>query len=526
VDADTFHAKNSKQGGKNAAEAANMIAGGSNPASPNAASTGTGAKKAALKADNASQRKSRQASTKKKPAEPWGNKKSSKSNLPSTPTGGNVNADMVAGQALRGSMVSTGSSASAGSGAADKNEQQPNKYRILKKLGQGAYSKVYLAEMSNGDKVAVKAITKARLKKKELASILKETEILAKLNHPNVITYIEHFEDAERLYIVTEFAEGGELFERVVQREYYEEADVRKIMRKLLKTVQFCHENGIVHRDIKPENILLASKTDDDEIRLADFGFAREFVEENFSNMQTACGTPGYVAPEVISQKPYDRACDVWSLGVVAYILLCGYPPFRGTDRRALFHKIRHANYEFDSPWWDPVSKDAKDFVSKMLVADPQKRSTIPDLLGHPFLASSMHVDLSSSLEPMREWNAKRKVTLLRNAVQAMIRFKAFGTSRKSLSDESISEIDSHGNSTPRASLKEPVVPVNITGDEAVGEDMVGLIEAVKDDLQQQEQQEQQENKDSNMTLSSDYSLTKKDAVDPPQHEQGSLRIA
>ncbi|GBG34622.1 Protein kinase, putative [Hondaea fermentalgiana] len=366
--------------------------------------------------------------------------------------------DTVAASPEKSAKRGQASPATAHPPSPQSDKDKTKRYRVVKKLGQGAYSKVYLAEMTDGgDKVAIKAVAKSRLKEKELASILRETEILASLRHPNVITYIEHFEDAEKLYIVTEFAEGGELFERVVEREFYAEADVRTIMIKLLKTVAFCHERGVVHRDIKPENILLASKEDDAEIRLADFGFAKQIEEDSFTNLQTACGTPGYVAPEVISRKPYDASCDVWSLGVVAYILLCGYPPFRGTDRRALFHKIRNADYEFDSPWWDPVSDDAKNFVARMLVADPGSRAKIPDLLKDPFLVSEEHVDISASLAPMREWNAKRKVALLRNTWQAMLRFKVFGGSaRKSLSAGSLKEVESSGETPKVADLAAP----------------------------------------------------------------------
>jgi len=313
----------------------------------------------------------------------------------------------------------------------------PRKYKIVRKLGQGNYSKVYLAHMEDGREVAVKAITKAKLRRSELEKIHKETTILSQLQHPHIITYIEHFEDDQRIYIVTEYARGGELFEKIVEKEFYAENDVKDIMLKLLKTVKFCHERGIVHRDIKPENILLASKDDDSEIMLCDFGFAKKLDEEQVTELQTACGTPGYVAPEVISRQPYGAACDVWSLGVVAYILLCGYPPFRADNKKQLFQRIRNAEFKFDQEWWSQISQEAKDFVSSMLVANPTKRATLDDLLQHPFIQSREDRDITPSLEQLRKYNAKRKVSLLKNTWQAAVRFKTFGSMRgKGLSDD------------------------------------------------------------------------------------------
>lgn len=262
--------------------------------------------------------------------------------------------------------------------------------------------------------------------------------MLASLSHPHVIKYIEHFEDDTSLYIVTEYLPGGELFERIVQRQYYSEQDVRAVMKTLLETIKYCHDRGVVHRDIKPENILLQNPEDDASVKLADFGFAKKVDESSFSMLQTACGTPGYVAPEILGSKeaPYDKRVDVWSLGIVAYILLCGYPPFREKTQKALFARIRKAQYEFDSPWWDPVSDAAKDFVRKMIVVNPDERATLEDLLQHEFLQSSLSIgDLTDNLNQLRDWNAKRKIDLLKNTWSAVTAFKSFGKQRSSRRD-------------------------------------------------------------------------------------------
>jgi len=310
------------------------------------------------------------------------------------------------------------------SGEVIEDSKNGNTYTIEKTLGKGSYSRVYLASGNNSKKVAVKVVQKLRLKASELASMHRETSILASIDHPHVIKYVEHFENSEYLFIVTEYMPGGELFERVVEREFYNEKDVRTVMTILLQTIKYCHDRGIVHRDIKPENILLASKMDDSSIKLADFGFAKKVDFNKFTKLQTACGTPGYVAPEILTNETYDKRVDVWSLGVVAYILLCGYPPFRKGDRKQLFKQIKAAKYEFDSPWWDPVSDQAKDFVSKMLQADPTQRATIAELLVHEFLAGNTDRDLKSVLGPLKDWNAKRKIGLLRNAWNAVKAFE------------------------------------------------------------------------------------------------------
>jgi len=324
-----------------------------------------------------------------------------------------------------------------------KQMSMSHRYRIRKTLGRGSYSRVFLAERDENQLVAIKAIHKDRLKPSELESVLTEAAVLASLEHPNVIQYIEHFEDHHKFYIVTEYLAGGELFDRIVQKEYYNENDVRTVMRTLLKTVKYCHDLGIVHRDIKPENILLVDSKDDSSIKLADFGFAKKVDFGGFNSLQTACGTPGYVAPEIITCDTYDKRVDIWSLGVVAYIMLCGYPPFRSDDRKNLYRMIRNAQYVFDSPWWDTVSDEAKDFVSKMLVANPSERSSIEDLLEHPFIHSTEDRDITPCLKELKSWNAKRKLALLRNTWKAAVRFKiaGMGATTKNRSKKTVQQV-------------------------------------------------------------------------------------
>lgn len=137
--------------------------------------------------------------------------------------------------------------------------------------------------------------------------------------------------------------------------------------------MKYCHDFDIVHRDLKPENLLLTSKDDDASIKLADFGFAKKIDVDSYG-LTTACGTPGYVAPEILEGHAYGKAVDIWSVGVITYILLCGYPPFHDENHNALFKKIKRGKFQFDSPYWDHVSDDAKDLITKMLVTNPNDR--------------------------------------------------------------------------------------------------------------------------------------------------------
>jgi calcium/calmodulin-dependent protein kinase I len=221
------------------------------------------------------------------------------------------------------------------------------------------------------------------------------------------------------------------LFERIVQKEYYGEEDAQAVILRLANALQYCHSKGVVHRDLKPENILLASASDDAAIELCDFGFARTVDPTDANSLETACGTPGYVAPEVINGKKYGKEVDVWSLGVILYILLCGYPPFRQENRAKMFKAIRKGDYVFDSPWWDEVSDDAKDVVQRMLTVNAAERITLSQLMEHPWLKDSIHRDLTPALKELTKFNAKRRLKVGTSAVQAVQRLAQLGALAK-----------------------------------------------------------------------------------------------
>ncbi|XP_056429301.1 calcium/calmodulin-dependent protein kinase type 1D isoform X1 [Hyla sarda] len=252
-------------------------------------------------------------------------------------------------------------------------------------LGSGAFSEVVLAEDKvTGKLFAVKCIPKKALKGKE-SSIENEITVLKKIKHENIVAMEDIYESPSHLYLVMQLVSGGELFDRIVEKGFYTEKDASTLIRQVLDAVFYLHRLGIVHRDLKPENLLYFSQEGESKIMISDFGLSK--MEGKGDVMSTACGTPGYVAPEVLAQKPYSKAVDCWSIGVIAYILLCGYPPFYDENDSKLFEQILKADYEFDSPYWDDISDSAKDFISHLMEKDANKRYTCEQALRHPWIA-------------------------------------------------------------------------------------------------------------------------------------------
>jgi len=254
-----------------------------------------------------------------------------------------------------------------------------------KELGSGHFAKVRMAQRkSDGFKAACKIIKKPKdLKKKALVG--EEHRILTKVTHPYVVACYEAFETDDRMYLFLELMTGGELFDRIVEQGHFTEDQAADVTYKLLSALDYMHKQGVAHRDLKPENMLMTDKSDKAQVKITDFGLSK-FFDEQSTMMKTPCGTPGYIAPEVLHMKGYDKQCDVWSLGVIVYILLCGFPPFYADNDAQLFERIKNGKYEFLKPYWDPISDAAKDFVRRMLVVDPAKRATCDELMKDPWL--------------------------------------------------------------------------------------------------------------------------------------------
>ncbi|XP_063073295.1 calcium/calmodulin-dependent protein kinase type 1D [Engraulis encrasicolus] len=252
-------------------------------------------------------------------------------------------------------------------------------------LGTGAFSEVVLAQdRATSHMYAVKCIPKKALKGKE-SSIENEIAVLRRIKHENIVALEDIYESSNHLYLIMQLVSGGELFDRIVEKGFYTEKDASTLIRQVLDAVNYLHKMGIVHRDLKPENLLYYNTQDCSKIMISDFGLSK--MEGTGDVMSTACGTPGYVAPEVLAQKPYSKAVDCWSIGVIAYILLCGYPPFYDENDSKLFEQILKADYEFDAPYWDDISDSAKDFIGSLMEKDPSKRYTCDQALRHPWIA-------------------------------------------------------------------------------------------------------------------------------------------
>ncbi|XP_055719212.1 calcium/calmodulin-dependent protein kinase type IV-like isoform X1 [Salvelinus fontinalis] len=256
-----------------------------------------------------------------------------------------------------------------------------------------------------------------------------EIGVLLRLSHPNIIKLKEIFETPSEISLVLELVTGGELFERVVEKGFYTERDAADAVIQVLEAVAYLHENGVVHRDLKPENLLYATAAPDAPLKIADFGLSK--VIDDQVTMKTVCGTPGYCAPEILRGSAYGPEVDVWSVGVITYILLCGFEPF--FDERGdqyMFKRILNCEYEFVSPWWDNVSFNAKDLVRKLIVQDPNKRLTTLQALEHPWVTgkavNSAHMDTAQ--KKLQEFNARRKLKAAVKAVVASSRLGSAGS--------------------------------------------------------------------------------------------------
>jgi len=298
-------------------------------------------------------------------------------------------------------------------------------YIIKKKLGKGNFAVVRLVERkSDGHHFAAKIIKKKNLKPDELATLTDEVEILRKLDHKNINKLIEIHDSKHHLYMVLELLTGGELFERIVSKKFYNEKDASTVVKQIAEACEYMHKRGVIHRDLKPENLVYLNTSETSPIKITDFGLAK-MLQDQADLMKTACGTPGYVAPEILKQRKYDCQVDLWSIGVILYILLCGFPPFHEKTLRGLYRVIRKGQYSFPDPFWEKVSPEAKDCVKKLLVVDPEKRLTATQLLKHPWVTNTSSASPRNMAEESTGFRVNLRRTMLmkklRNGVQMVI---------------------------------------------------------------------------------------------------------
>lgn len=303
-------------------------------------------------------------------------------------------------------------------------------YVLGKVIGHGHFGIVREGKhIPTSKKYAIKTIDKRKMTL-EMAGFKREVEILQRLDHPNLISTYASYEDAKYVHIVTELCTGGELYDQLITKSRYKEKRAAKIMRQILHAISYLHQNGICHRDLKPENFLFASNSKDADLKLIDFGLAHKFG--NKIELESVVGTPYYVAPEVLLGS-YDQKCDIWSAGVILYMLLCGKPPFVANSHKQVFNKILHHTPKFSNKYWQVVSDEAKHLVASMLSKNPKERPTAQDSLSHPWI-----VNRSSDFVII---NPEILNTFVNHKAESLFRKAALGVIVKNLSIEEIKDL-------------------------------------------------------------------------------------
>ncbi|XP_012276422.1 calcium/calmodulin-dependent protein kinase type II alpha chain isoform X8 [Orussus abietinus] len=287
-------------------------------------------------------------------------------------------------------------------------------YDLKEELGKGAFSVVRrCVQKSSGLEFAAKIINTKKLSSRDFQKLEREARICRKLQHPNIVRLHDSIQEENYHYLVFDLVTGGELFEDIVAREFYSEADASHCIQQILESVHHCHHHGVVHRDLKPENLLLASKAKGAAVKLADFGLAIE-VQGEAQAWYGFAGTPGYLSPEVLKKEPYGKPVDIWACGVILYILLVGYPPFWDEDQHRLYSQIKAGAYDYPNPEWDTVTPEAKNLINQMLTVNPSKRITASEALKHPWIcqrervASVVH--RQETVDCLKKFNARRKL--------------------------------------------------------------------------------------------------------------------
>ena len=304
-----------------------------------------------------------------------------------------------------------------------KREGKIEDYYIIEEneiLGEGASAVVRKGiKKDNGETYAIKIIDKEQMGETEVENLYNELKIMSLIDHPNIVRVYEYYECHGVVFIVMELMQGGELFDRIVEYEHYTEKQAAEAFRPIVDAVRYCHSLGIVHRDLKPENLLYTTQDENAMIKVSDFGFAKFLIPKVQEQLFTACGTPSYVAPEIINSQGYDIKVDCWSLGVILYVMLCGFPPFYADDNDTLFRLIKESDFEFPSPYWDNVSDSAKDLIKNLLVVDSHKRLTTEEILKHPWLTQTNHS--GTNLPFKADYIEYKKKNQFKNAIMASL---------------------------------------------------------------------------------------------------------
>jgi len=287
-----------------------------------------------------------------------------------------------------------------------------------KKIGEGSYGSVSKGKVKGagggaGSIRAIKTISKAQMK--NIDRFKQEIAIMKMMDHPNIIKLYETFEDHRNIYLVMELCVGGELFDKIIESGHFTEVQAATLMKQIVRAIYYMHENKVCHRDLKPENFLFTTKEDisNNTLKIIDFGLSCKF--EKGQVLQTKAGTPYYVAPQVLAGK-YDELSDLWSCGVIMYVMLCGYPPFFGESDAEVLSKVRLGNFSFNAADWKNVSEDAKNLIRMLLKMNPRDRYTAEQSLNHEWIkntapkAANVSLQNSSMVDNLRSFRSQNKL--------------------------------------------------------------------------------------------------------------------
>lgn len=340
-------------------------------------------------------------------------------------------------------------------------------YELGDKIHAGTFAIVNACiHKTSGAKYAVKVILRDGKPETDEA-VLHEVSVMTRLEHKNIVEVLDFFEEADQYYIVMDHMAGGDVFDRILEYKSYTEYDARNLAKVMLETIGYMHSQGIAHRDIKPQNLLLVSKEDNATIKVADFGFAKRVHTPK--SLTSRCGTPSYVAPEILNSLPYDQMCDMWSCGVVLYSLLCGYTPFADDNQEVMFTRVKAGDFEFYEEEWSHISQDAKNLISGLLKVDPDERLSATQAMDSPWFKQSQGMlsdrDLSQTVAEIKKRRPRLKdlarafmgLSFPRNVKQSLSVIHSRPNSRANSSQvvsQVVSQVNSRQNSDEDSAIK------------------------------------------------------------------------
>lgn len=290
-------------------------------------------------------------------------------------------------------------------------------YDLREEIGRGSFAIVKRAiKKADQTEYAIKIIKKNKLLPDELLALQEEVDILKHIQHANCVQMFEYYDTPKVMYIVMEWLSGKELFDRIVLKGNYTEKEAAVAIKCIASGIHYLHTQGIVHRDIKPENLIYKDSSNDSQLKITDFGLAKSGGDEKA--FHTACGTPGYVAPEVLKNQDYGKEVDCWSMGVILYIILCGYPPFYHESTAGLYKQIKKGQFDFPAAHWKDITQSAKDLIKKLLTVNPTERYTAQQVLEHGWICN----DEASPRSFGDAYTASLRLVAARNRFRVQIR--------------------------------------------------------------------------------------------------------